>query len=270
MVAASRLLQFFDFSVNPAYSDGTDAELREYAEITHMTLAPRRVLAERVRALGWVIHVDGALDITIEHPDGTPVPDATVTRLPSPDLYEHLKLTWKDFPPARNARFEIDAPGDAYLVLWLRGRKIERIALGEAFLMTHDPNVRMAAHNVIARAFSSPPISRVDAFRLRALGGIGRTYQLTFPAFFVLAALLYLTNLRWLARRGGWMTAALIAGLLSAIAARLLILALINVTSFLVLVAGYQSPSHALLLVAGVMMAHDGVVATRERWRKAA
>ncbi|MGH9423739.1 MAG: hypothetical protein ACRD3J_27440, partial [Thermoanaerobaculia bacterium] len=267
VVAATRLLEFFDFSVNPAYSDGTDAELREYADVTHMTLAPRRVLADRVRAEGWVIHAGGALDITVERPDGTPAPDATVTRLPSPDLYEHLKLTWKDFPPARDARFDIEAPGDAYLVLWLRGRKIERIALGDQFLMSHDPNVRMAAHSLVTRALSSPPISSIDAFRLRLLIGIGRAYQLVFPAFFVLAALLYLPNLRWLVQRGGWMTAVLIAGLLSAIAARVLILALINVTSFLVLVSGYQSPSHPLLLVAGVVMACEGVVATRARWR---
>ena len=63
------------------------------------------------------------------------------------------------------------------------------------------------------------------------------------------------------------MTLVLIAGLLSAIAARLMILALINVTSFLVLVAGYQSPSHPLLLVAGVMMALHGIAALHARWR---
>jgi hypothetical protein len=267
ILAFGRVLRFYDFSVNPAYSDGTDAELREYAVTTHMKLAPRRLRAERVHAQGWVLHVKDALDLTIEQFDGSPVADARVTRLPSPDVYDHFKQTWREFPPARNARFDLEAPSDAYLVLSLRGRKIERIALGDEFLIAHDPNVRMAAHSFMTGG-EAPPLSSIDAFRLRILGGIGRAYQLFFPALFVLAVLLYLPSVRWMARwRGSWMMAVLIAGLLSAIAARVMILALINVTSFLVLVSGYQSPSHPLLLVAGVLMAHDGVVGLRARWR---
>jgi len=266
IVAAEKVLRFSDVSVNPASSDGSDDDLREYAAVTHMRLAPRRVFAERVRATGWVIDVHGALAITIESPDGKEVSDATVTRLPSPDLYEHLRQSWKAFPPARQARFDLEAPGDAFLVLWLGSRKIERIRLGDEFLMAHHPDVRMAAHRFAIGRVGPPPPSRLDAFRLRVLGVIGRAYQLSVPPLFLLAVLLYLLNVRWLTRRrGGWMTAVLIAGLISAIAARILILALITVTSFLVLVAGYQSPSHPLLLVAGAMMALHGIAACRSR-----
>jgi hypothetical protein len=231
-----------------------------------MKLAPREVFARRVHAMGWVVHVNGALAITVERADGTAVPDAIVRRLPSPDLYEHLKQSWKAFPPARHARFDIEAPGDALLVLWLGARKIERIPLDSEFLIAHDPDVRMAAQRFAIGSVGPPPPSRVDAFRLRVLDVIGRAYQLAFPPLFLLAALLYLPNVRWLARRrGGWMTAVLIAGLFSAIAARLMILALINVTSFLVLVSGYQSPSHPLLLVAGATMAFHGIAACASR-----
>ena len=266
IVAAGRVLRFADVSVNPAHSDGSDDELREFAAVTHMRLAPRQVFARRVRATGWVIDVHGALAITIERPDGTAVTDATVTRLPSPDLYEHLEQSWKAFPPARHARFDIEAPGDALLVLLLGARKIERIPLDNDFLIAHHPDVRMAAHRFAIGRVGPPPPSRIDAFRLRVLDVIGRAYQLSFPPLFLLAALLYLPNVRWLARRrGGWMTALLIAGLFSAIAARLLILALINVTSFLVMVSGYQSPSHPLLLAAGAIMALEGIAACTSR-----
>lgn len=262
ILAAGRVLRFADVSVNPANSEGSDAELREYAAITHMRLAPRQMSAERVHATGWVVHVRGALAITIERSDGTAVSDATVTRLPSPDLYEHLKQSWRAFPPARNARFDIEAPGDALLVLWLGERKIERIPLDNEFLIAHDPDVRMAGRGFAIGRVGPPPPSSIDAFRLRVLNVVGRAYQLSFPPLFLLAALLYLPNVRWLARwRGGWITAVLIAGLISAIAARVMILALINVTSFLVLVAGYQSPSHPLLLVAGAVMALHGIAA---------
>jgi hypothetical protein len=266
IVAAGRVLRFADVSVTPAHSDGSDDELREYAAVTHMKLAPREVFARRVRATGWVVDVNGPLTITIERPDGTAVTDATVTRLPSPDLYEHLKQSWKEFPPARQARFDIEAPGDALLVLWLGTHKIERIPLDSDFLIAHHPDVRMAAQRFAIGRAGPPPPSRIDAFRLRVLDVIGRAYQRSVPPLFLLAALLYLPNVRWLARRrGGWMTALLIAGLISAIAARLLILSLINVTSFLVMVSGYQSPSHPLLLAAGAMMACDGVMALRTR-----
>lgn len=266
ILAAWRVLRFADVSVNPAHSDGSDAELREYAAVTHMRLAPRQVFARRVRATGWVVDVHGALTITIERSDGTAVRDATVTRLPSPDLYEHLEQSWKAFPPARHARFDIEAPGDALLVLWLGTRKIERIPLDNDFLIAHHPDVRMAAQRFAIGRVGPPPPSSIDAFRLRVLDVVGRAYQRSVPPLFLLAALLYLPNVRWLARRrGGWMTAVLIAGLISAIAARLLILSLINVTSFLVMVSGYQSPSHPLLLAAGAIMALEGIAACRSR-----
>lgn len=265
-LAAERVLRFADVSVNPASSDGSDAELREYAAITHMKLAPRQGVGERVHATGWVVHVQGALEITIERSDGTAVPDAIVTRLPSPDLYEHLKQSWRAFPPARHARFDIEAPGDAFLVLWLGARKIERIPLGNEFVFARHPDVRMSAQRFVIGRAGPPPPSSIDAFRLRVLDVIGRVYQLSFPPLLLLAALLYLPNVRWLGRRrGGWIAGVLIAGMISAIAARLMILALINVTSFLVLVSGYQSPSHPLLLVAGAMMALHGIAAVRCR-----
>lgn len=59
--------------------------------------------------------------------------------------------------------------------------------------------------------------------------------------------------------------ALLIAGLLSAILARVLILSMIDVTSFWVFTGGYQAPSHALLLIACVLIAHDASRETRAR-----
>jgi hypothetical protein len=266
----TRVLTFADFVVSPRYSEGTEAALREFAEMTHSRVAPRKKLVTSIHLIGWVVHADGALDITIERANGEPVPGARVIRLPSPDLYDHLKETWKEFPPARHARFDITVPGteDRYLVLTLRGRRIDRIALGFEAPTTFAPNVRMSVDRFEIQAVE-PQLSSLDAFRLRLLTWIGRAYQMAFAPIFALAALLYLLNVRWLARsRGDWTIAVLIAALLAAVAGRILILSLIEVTSFWVFTGGYQSPSHPLLLIAGVLMACEAIVALRSRWRK--
>ncbi len=266
----TRVLTFAEFAVTPRHSQGLEAELREYAEITRSRLAPRTARIESMHLLGWVVHVDGALDITIVQSDGGPLRGAQVMRLPSPDLYEHLKNSWKEFPPARHARFDIRVPATdaAHLVLSLRGREIERIPLGHQTPMTSAPDVRMVV-DVFEVGVARPRLSSLsfhDAFRLRVLSSIGQAYQLAFAPVFLLAALFYLPNVRWLAQVRDWRMVVLVAGLLAAILTRVLLLSMIGVTSFWVFTGGYQAPSHAFLLIACVLMAHDAVIAVRSRW----
>lgn len=265
-----RVATFADVVVTPRSSRGSEAELRQYAELTHSRLAPRNVRIRSMHLVGWAVHVEGVLDITVEDSGGKRVPGAQVTRLPSPDLYEHLKNRWKEFEPARHARFDIRVPAmdGAFLVLSLRGRPIERIPLDEQSPHASEPNVRMVVDRfeVDADVPQLSALDSLDAFRLRVLAAIGRAYQLILMPLFALALLLYLPNVRSLSRsRGDWRMALLIAGLLSAILARVLILSMIDVTSFWVFTGGYQSPSHALLLVGCVLVAHEAVVALRTR-----
>ena len=250
-----RVALFRDFGVTRPYSSGSDSELRTFAAATRTRLAPRRAQVARGRIVGWVIHVDGPLDVTIEHDDGTPVPGARVTRLPSPDLYEHLKNRWKDFPPARHARFDISVPsGPAFMVLSLRGKEIERIAITPRIRGPVDPGVRMSIEQEDIQT-TEPAPARRDAIRLEVLRLIGRVYQLAFPPFFALASVLFLLRVR----RIDATTTLLIGGVLAAVAARVMILALIDVTSFSVFTPGYQSPSHPLVLLAGLWMAEAGI-----------
>lgn len=267
-----RVLTFADVAVTSRTSAGRDAELRQYAELTHGRLAPRNTRIASMHLLGWVIHVDGALDIAIVGADGKPLPGAQVIRLPSPDLYEHLRNRWKEFPPARHARFDIRVPAavGAQMVLSLRGREIERILLGYQTPVTSDAKVRMAvdAYEVGAVQPQLSSLAALDFWRLRLLSAIGRVYQLLMAPLFVLVALLYLAHVRWWWRTRDWRVVVLIAALLAAILTRVLLLSIIDVTSFWVFTAGYQSPSHALLLIACVLMAHDAMLATRARWTK--
>jgi hypothetical protein len=239
-----RVPRFTDFSVSPRYSAGDAAPLREYA-VTRSELAPRRSTIVRTRLKGWAVHVDGALDLRID-----PAHDATVRRLPSPAFYEHLAKTWKPFEPARHAAFEVVIPGeDRSLVLSLRGQEIERIPLGTTAPRTNHPDVRM---NIETFAVEAKPNHIPFDGRLRALAWIGRAYQIAFLPLLAVAGLI--CAVRW---RGDRKTLVLIAASLAAIAARVLILALIDVTSFFVFTPGYEAPSHALLLVAGAMLFNE-------------
>jgi hypothetical protein len=106
---------------------------------------PPPTLHETVRLRGWAIHVEGPLDISVQNVDGTPAEGARVSRLPSPEIYEHFATRWKRFPPLRHAKFDIYAPSlDDELVLSFRGRDVQRIPLRSYPAIALHPDVRMA------------------------------------------------------------------------------------------------------------------------------
>ena len=265
---ARRLARFADSHIAATFSEGSDRELREFAETTRTPLTPTAKTVGRVHLLAWIIHAEGSLDVTVVHSDGTPAPDARVTRFPTPDLYDHLKVSWKDFPPARNAGFEIDAHGsDVDLVLSLRGRPIDRIALRTGSPGAHHPLVRMGVYQY-EKTVGELDLSSIDTFRLAVLNAIGRFYQVTFPLVLIVALLLFVVTRKWNAgHRGDWMIAILLGGIFAAIAARLVILSIIDVTSFGVFAVGYESPAYPLLLTGTFLAAHQGVAALRARRR---
>lgn len=262
-----RLPRFLDAGFSPRFSEGLNDELREYADMTRSRLAPiRQKRTARAHLIGWAIHINGYLDLKLERADGTAITEGRVTRLPSPDLYEHLKRSWKEFPPARHSRFDIDTPTeDAYLVLSLHGRVVERMSLASYRLGVNDPNVRM----VIDQSTYTDILPRAPLPRdplLETLGTMARAYQLVFPPLLIIASLLYWPNVKRLALgRGDWTLPLLIAGLIAAIAGRLLILSLIDVTSFAVFTPGYLASLPPLMLIVGIVTLFDGIEATRSR-----
>ena len=259
----------FPLLLAPQYSDGPENNVRKYADMTRTRLALRKGAVGKLRVKGWALHVNGGVDVSVEDAKETPVPGArVVTGLPSQPLYDHLERSWKPFPPARNAIFELEVPpSDAYLVLRLGGRVVDRISLNSFPLVANNRDVRMGIISFEA-AEVGRRIEAVEASRLRILQRIARVYQIAFPFFFFATMLLYWPNALWLARQqADWTMPLLIAGLLAAVAARVLILALIDVTSFAVFMPAYESPSHPLALAAAVLAAHLGLVALSERRR---
>ena len=251
------LFTFPEFSASPVNSQGDESDFQNYAEATKSRLAPRP--REYIHLRGWALHVEGALEITIEDRNGALRRDSTVTRLPSPDVYEHLKRSWKVFPAAEYARFEISTDlENSVVVLHRDGKVVDRIPVTRKGLRGPNPQVRLALDDVQIFEKHLPPES--GGFRFKTMRVIGRIYQIAFPVFGGVALLLYLATLFRGARlRRSWLVPILIAGLLGAVAARLLILALIHVTLFGALNGQYESAAVPLLIVASVLAAHDAV-----------
>ena len=80
LFGARRFRTFDSFAAKPAYSEGQARELREFVETTRTALTPRAKSIEEAHLVAWIIHAEGSLNVAVEHSDGTPVPDARVTR----------------------------------------------------------------------------------------------------------------------------------------------------------------------------------------------
>lgn len=244
--ALYRIAAFADFVIARHYTQGLPAELRDYA-LTHTPLAPRQETVT-LHLTGSVFHPGGPVEITVEDHDGHAVPEARIARLPSRNL---------------QTRFDVRVPAHHhYLVLSVGGRRIERIPLKLESPVVSSPDVRMSVERYSADV-SGPPADRPrDAFRLRVLEMIGRVYQRSFPFLFAVAMLLFLLTAPW--TRGSTLTLAVI-GLLGAVAARALILSIIDVTAFFVFTPSYQAPAHGLVLAAAMLALGAGATAIRDR-----
>lgn len=247
--AVDRLVAFADFALARHYTQGLPAELRDYA-LTHTPLAPREETVI-LHLTGSVFHRDGPVEVTVEDHDGQAVAEARIARLPSQDL---------------QTRFDVRVPAHHhYLVLSVRGRRIERMPLKLESPVAASPEVRMSVERYSADVSRPPAIRPRDAFRMRALGMIGRLYQQSFPFLFVTAMVLFFLTAPW--SRGSMLTLAVI-GLLAAVAARAMILSIIDVTAFFVFTPSYQAPAHGLLLAAAMLALADGATALRDRIRR--
>ncbi len=243
--ALYRIVAFADFVLARHYTQGLPVELRDY-ELTHTPLAPREETVT-LHLTGSLFHREGPVELIIEAEDGRAVPEARIARLASPD---------------RSTRFELRVPAHHhYLVVSLRGRRIERIPLKIESPVAVSPEMRMSVERYSVAVSGPPALHPMDSFRMRALAMIGRAYQWTCPIFFVAAMLLFCLSAPW--RRGSTLMLVVI-GLLAAVAARAMILSIIDVTAFFVFTPSYQAPAHGLVLAAAMLSLANGATAFRD------
>jgi hypothetical protein len=221
--ALIRIVTFADFMLRRHYTQGSSDQLRDY-ELTHTPLAPRKETVT-LHLTGSATNREGPVEVTVEDKHGKPVADATIARFP-------------------DGRFDLRVPAHYhYLVLSARGQVIERIPLRWETPAPVSPGMQMSIESFSVDT-SRPVLRPMDRFRMRVLRLIGRAYRFGFPILFVVSIVLFCL------RRRNPSMAVIIAGLLAAVAARAMILSVIDVTAFFVFTPSYQAPAHGLLLAA--------------------
>jgi hypothetical protein len=213
-----------------------------------------RSATKQLQISGWAFATNPASSVvlSVEAADGTRA-DTVVKRLPSPDVYQYFLSRGKDFPNAREARFEITTSCTEGCSLHIRtgGHEDERIPLDGSIRRGETPKshfyldaLNYIAHDVL------PYQSRMDNFKISILARIGKAYQTTVPFLIVLALIRYIINtvniLKTKMVKNLWL---INTALLMALVIRLLVLSVIDVTSFPGLDTRYLSPAYPLLLI---------------------
>ena len=256
------LTTYEGFNASPDLSVGPEELLTTFRDLTRDRLSPD---AKRlVRARGWLFSEAGPVQVVVRGADGG-LADAGVRWLPLDDLGKVKAHLGREAPPAAaesHIYVDTSCSGDCFLAVTTSDALSQRIPLDG----TPQAGDLAGLHWNIDDVMVGPPNriqSRIDALRIGVLAVVGRAYQICTP---VLAALAFVALMWWLvlsARRrqlSGLLIAAL--GAAGAIAARMLILSLVEVTSFAGVALGYMSPAYPVLMVLVIL---SGVAWQRAR-----
>jgi hypothetical protein len=245
------LSRFEGFQAHPSPSEGTKNSLILFRDLTGSRLSQRATMQLQISGWAFAVNPASSAVLSVRAADGT-LTD-TVKPLPSSDVYQYFFSRGKDFPNAREARFEITTSCTEGCSLHIRTgeHEDERIPLDGSIRAGETPKFRFYLDplNYIDNDLL-PYQSRIDNFKISVLTRIGKAYQTTVPFLIVLALIGYLIStvniLKTKTVKNLWL---INTALLIALVIRLLILSIINVTSFPSLNTFYFSPAYPLLLL---------------------
>jgi hypothetical protein len=253
--ATTRLVRFEGISAYAWPSVGDEVTLQPFQLITRDRLAPS---AARLRVNGWGFSPNG--DLRIEVQDSTGITVASETRwIASPDVFDHfVAQEGRPFVQAHRARFSLTAPclGDCRLIIRAHNQDgvLGTVPVGGNGAGRLTPELRfhiegIAIENDLLGSGRLP----VDSVKLKILTRLISFYAKGGP---ILAGLLVITLVvAPIAFAFGHRSALLvpIVTVAGAVIARIVLIAVIDATSFPSLVDRYLGPAHGLLLLAGLL-----------------
>jgi hypothetical protein len=249
--ATRQLVTLGGFDPKPLLSLSSSVGLSRFEDITRDRLSPRS--RGQWRISGWVFDASGPVRLTVRHADGS-LAQAELETLPSADVYRRFAAAGRGHRNQEEARFSLVTPclEGCWLQADVGGRAPVRFALESLQGCGGQATLHWCIEHQTLEESPGPLQSRVDEARIAILRWLGRAYQVAVPFLAVAAGVLLASGLwRSTCGRGArldllWLEAAL----LGAIATRVLILALIDVTAFAGIHLFYLAPAHVLLLVA--------------------
>lgn len=241
----------------PGPSAGPRERLFFFEDLTRTRLAPRHELC---RVEGWMFSPHPALRLSLHRPNGDLVNNVSVVLRQNPVGHASVLRQEPDLPKAGETPFEIrdircQALSNFHLRFSSGDRTVHDLELGKPLptppncLETPDLRLCIAYFGV---QDDRPPraLAQYDSWKLKFLGGIGAAYETLSPPLSLLALFAYLARGGLALFRDRVMPPAWIIGtaLLAAIAARLAILAWLEVSSFRTLNPHYCSAAYPLVL----------------------
>jgi hypothetical protein len=237
-------LQGLDFKVTPSVGD--EHALALFREMTHGTLSP--VDPPTMRVTGWAFSPTTAIDLLVRSSGSGFVP-CTVSWSDSPDFYLALRNGGHEFSRALRAKFVVEFPETQGAELVVRGNR----DLTLATIPLDGQHGRVDSESLQFWLMSIQPDdvirTELKAPRMRVLRAIGRIYQAVMPPVAVMALVAFLGQCVGLyrgKRDPAFMTECV---LLTAVAGRLAVNAIVDALAFPATGFHYLSPSHPLLVV---------------------
>jgi hypothetical protein len=233
-----------------AASDGAPAHLTLFADLTRERLsAPTLNNQGDVQVRGWAVHTFGALTATlVELETGHTVAPAQFT--PSPDIAQHFLAMNPPLPGVNPARFKAQGHCEHPCILRISG---EDSVLADVPLK-RGPTTWSASPLWVyideARVDSLPRQTALSHLKLWWLERTALVYRIALPLLGIIAlAALGVWLVRSFRSRKPTVPGLIALGIAMAIGARLLILAIIEVTSSPAMGVVYMSPLYPLLLL---------------------
>lgn len=247
---------------SPTY--GSEAEQALFRTLTRDRSAPpRRYLA----IAAWGLSPRGAVEVTVRGPDGGAVP-AAVTRLPTPEAYRLARARGLNDPRLKEAGIRIETPclTGCVLEVGAGGAALAEVPIhpGSPPLVTPDLTFQVGSTRVTA--VRPPDTTPTGVLVARVRRALTLLYQAVMPVLAALALGAYAVRTAGHLRRRRLPPAWVVAtALLIGLAARVVVLALIEVTSFPTTLTPYLCPAHPLLLLFILLAGTDAVRGWRGR-----
>jgi hypothetical protein len=248
---------FQSMSATPLPSSGAPSSQALFREVTHDRIAPLGSFVD-VRVQGWLVGGAEGLQVSVRDASGAPV-DVPIVWQPSPDVLNAFRSTWKlDLPWAGQARFDIVVPQGASIVVKSKALRERTIPLDGKRRSASGPELYYNLDSLVPVPNPSTT-GRIPTMKVGVLNRIMTAYQWAMPILASLAFLAFLVlTVRVLRTRevpDGWVMQ---VGLLAAIAARLTILSLVEITSFPAIDPLYLTSAYPFVISFVCLALHEG------------
>lgn len=260
------LSKFSGFYVQPMASTIPMSLFDLFSTMTHDRISPPQT--NMLNISGWAFNPNSStLSFSVLKNDGEKA-DATLKRIASPDVYKYFFNKNKDIPGAREARFLLTTscyPG-CYLLIEPCCGIPSKIPLDGSVKGGETASLNFAFDNLSVAPTITSYSTGVDKAKIFILDKIGRFYQTIMPTLTILSFIGYCISTFFIVRQRlapeRWFVA---TALLIAIIVRIILLAILQTTSFPSINTIYLAPAYPLLLLFQFLALTEFVILFRNR-----